>query len=140
MICRVFYMSIHDSIHKGGVHLMAIQRHEIEAWLGPAFEEMTEEQVDRVQREAERIEARYPGEGYEMEREAALTAVTQYLLGEASPAGVGDELATARLGEMQARARAQQVAVMAVQDGMSEAEAARQVGLDRMTVRKALGK
>ena len=36
--------------------------------------------------------------------------------------------------------QAKATAVAAVEAGMSEAEAARTVGLDRMTVRKALGK
>lgn len=118
----------------------SIQRHEIEAWLGPALKEMTEGQVDRAHREAVRIHERYPDPDDSTERDAALSAATQYLLGEVSPAGVGDELRRARANEQESRAAAQQVAVMAVEDGMSEAEAARLVGLDRMTVRKALGK
>jgi hypothetical protein len=116
---------------------MAIQRHEIEAWLGPAFGEA---QVDRVHREAVRIWARYPDQDDAVEREAALSATTQYLLGETTIDDAGESLLRARIDAAGALAAAQQIAVMCVADGMTEAEAARRAGIDRMTVRKALGK
>jgi hypothetical protein len=115
-------------------------RRDIEAWLGPALDEMTEEQIDRMQQAADRIDDRYPDPDDEQEREAARIAACQYLLGEVTPEQVAENLAKARRAEMAASVAAQQVAVMVVEDGMPEAKAARLVGLDRMTIRKALGK
>jgi hypothetical protein len=117
---------------------MTIQRHEIEAWLGPAYGVLTEAQIARVH--PVRIWARYPDPDDSMERDAALSAATQYLLGETTIDDAGESLLRARIRASEALAAAQQIAVMAVEDGMAEAEAARLVGLDRMTVRKALGK
>ena len=51
-----------------------IQRHEIEAWLGPAYGVLTEAQIDRVHREAVRIHERYPDPDDSEERDAALSA------------------------------------------------------------------
>jgi DNA invertase Pin-like site-specific DNA recombinase len=64
----------------------------------------------------------------------------QYLLGETTIADAGESLLRARVRAAEALAAVQQIAVMCVADGMSEAEAARRAGIDRMTVRKALGK
>jgi hypothetical protein len=115
-------------------------RRDIEAWLGPALDEMTEEQIDRMQQAADRIDDRYPDPDDEQEREAARIAACQYLLGETTIDDVRESLLRARLQVGEALAAAQQIAVLCVADGMTEAEAARRAGIDRMTIRKALGK
>jgi GH24 family phage-related lysozyme (muramidase) len=112
----------------------------IEAWLGPALDEMTEEQIDRMQQAADRIDDRYPDPDDEQEREAARIAACQYLLGETTIDDARESLLRVRVRAGEALAAAQQIAVMCVADGVSEAEAARRAGIDRMTVRKALGK
>lgn len=120
---------------------MTIQRHEIEAWLGPALPELNPEQVDQLHREAERIEERYPDPDEQDLRDAALSAATQYLLGETSIDDAGRELTDIRMKEARAYAAAYQIATLAAEAGMPEAEVARRAGIDRMTVRrKILGK
>lgn len=115
-----------------------MQRHELEAWLGPALDELTDEQIDRLATDADDISTRHPHD--DDARTAALSAAVQYLLGEVDIDQAGSALLAARRVEADAYAAAQQLAAMAVTDGMPEAEAARRAGIDRMTVRKVLGK
>lgn len=51
-------------------------------WLGPAADEMTGEQREQFEAEARVIEEQYPGVDLSDEREAALSAVVQRLLGD----------------------------------------------------------
>ena len=114
---------------------------DLTAWLGPAADEMTADQRSRFDAEAERITARYPDPDHQPEREAALSAAVQYLLGETKAIDVANALTAARMAEARALAAAQQVATMLVADKVaSEVVAARDCGIDRMTLRKALGK
>lgn len=119
---------------------MELQMHETMAWLGDAAAEMSEEQIDRFHRESAVIVARYPSEDYMEEQQVALTAALRYILGETDLDTAGREREATQAAAVTAFVSAQQVARMAVQDGMTEAEAARRGSLDRMTVRKALGK
>lgn len=109
------------------------------AWLGPAAEELTEEQIERVTAEAKSIAARYPDPDEQDERDAALSAVVQYLLGETSPEDLKRELIAARAAERRAFAAALWVGVMLHRDGAKKAPAATAVGVDRMSLLKALG-
>ncbi|MGH3496303.1 MAG: hypothetical protein ACRDP1_02410 [Nocardioidaceae bacterium] len=110
-------------------------------WLGPAADQLTAEQLDRFEYEAKRVLARVGDDpGDQPDRDTALSAVVQYLLGEIAIDQAGADRVRTRTAERAASLVAQQVARMAVLDGMPEAEAARRAGLDRMTVRAALGK
>lgn len=60
----------------------AVERYELEAWLGPALKDLSPEQVDHIHQEAEELEARYPDPDEADDREAALVEVVQRLLGE----------------------------------------------------------
>jgi len=73
-------------------------------------------------------------------RGEAITAATQYLLGLLDPLSVGADLARVRLEDQRVRARVRQIAVMAFADGRSERSIARDVGVDRMNLRRWLGK
>lgn len=116
-------------------------RYELEAWLGPALSDLTGEQIERLMAESDRIGERYPDPDEQDLREAALSAAVQYLLGETTIDDAGRALTKARLEQDRAMAAAQQLAAMAVEDGlMSEYQAADRARIDRMTVRKALGK
>lgn len=59
-----------------------MERHELEAWLGPALPELTPEQIDHIHQEAEEIAARFPDPDDADAREAALAEVVQHLLGD----------------------------------------------------------
>lgn len=112
---------------------------ELTAWLGPAADDLTAEQIERVTAESREIDLRYPDPDEHREREAALSAVVQYLLGDTKPEDANRALIDARLRERDAYVAAEQVAVMLVRDGTAKATAARRAGIDRMSLLKALG-
>lgn len=113
--------------------------HGLMAWLGPAAEEMTDEQIERVADEAKRIDERYPDPDEQIERDAALSAVVQYMLGDTTSDDAHRALIDARRREREAYVTAEQIGVMLVADGTPKAVAARSVGIDRMSLLKALG-
>ena|SRR5690554_3379209 len=108
-----------------------MERHELEAWLGPALEDLTPEQVSRLHREAEEIDERWSDPD---DREAALIAATQYLLGDLTVEEAGKRRRETRAAERHARVQAIQVACMAEADGMPTAAAARAAGIDRQVL------
>jgi hypothetical protein len=122
-----------------------MQEHELTAWLGPAVNTMTPEQIDRLAAEARTIAERYLDPDEQPEREAALSAAAQHLLGDITPDEAARALIEARLAESRAYAAALQIAVMLVGDNVRQgrrpqkATAARRAGIDRMGLLKALG-
>lgn len=116
-----------------------MQRYELDAWLGDAADDLTSEQIDRLMAEADRIADRYPDPDDEADRQAALSAAVQYLLGDTRPTDAGHHLNAARRAQAEAMAASQQIATMAVADGMTKSGAARAAAIDRMTLLKALG-
>ena len=116
-----------------------MQDRELMAWLGPAADDLTPEQIERIAAEARAIAQRYPRPDQQPERDAALAAVVQHLLGETSPEDAGRALLDARRREREAFAAALWMAVMLVGDGSPKATAARRAGIDRMSLLKALG-
>jgi hypothetical protein len=119
---------------------MKITYTDLIAWLGPAADDLTPDQIDRLHREAQRIYSRYPDPDDQELRDAALSAAVQWLLGDITLERAREELVSARIAAARASAAAQQVAVMAHGDGMPESRAAAAAGIDRMTLRRALGK
>ena len=111
-----------------------MERHELEAWLGPALEDLSPEQVDRLHREAVDIADRYPDPDDADDREAALTAAVQYMLGELTVEEAGRRRRETRAAERHARVQAIQLACMATEDGMPTASAARAAGVDRQVL------
>jgi hypothetical protein len=119
---------------------MTTQRYEIEAWLGDTSD-WTDEQIDLLVVESDAIAERYPDEDDREEREAALSAAAQCLTGDLLLETAGEDLRRARADASRAMAAARQMARMAVlHGGTPQAVAAREAGIDRMTVRKDLGK
>lgn len=113
---------------------------EIIDWLGPAAADVTPEQLDQLADAARDIEQRYPDPDEQLERDAALSAALQYLLGETTPADANRTLIDARNAEQRAYTAALQIAVMAHRvGGVPKATAARESGIDRMRLLKALG-
>lgn len=108
-----------------------MQRHELEAWLGPALEDLTPEQVDRLHQEAIAIYDCYPDSDDADDREAALSAAVQYLLGELTVEEAGRRWHEAWAAARRAREQAIQVAAMAEADGMHTADITRATGLLR---------
>lgn len=110
------------------------------AWLGPAAEEMTDEQVERFAAISRDVDRRYPDVDEQPMRDAALGAAVQYMLGETTPEDARRALGEARMAEACASAASQQIAVMLVEEGTYEIPAAEAVGISRPTLRRALGK
>lgn len=113
---------------------------DLRPWLGPAYDDLTADQLDRLCAESDRINARYPDPDEADEREVALNAAVQYLLGETSIDDAGRAYTTARIAASRAQAVSRQIAAMASADGMPDLQAARRSGVDRMTLLKDLGK
>lgn len=114
-----------------------MQRYELDAWLGDDHG-LTEEQVDELLAAADDIAARYPDPDDQAERDAALTAAYRVL---AEGDTIVDELARTVAAGKLATVGLRQAALTLIPAGLeSEANFARRVGVDRMTVRKWLGK
>lgn len=136
------------------------ETYEIEAWLGDDHG-LTDEQVEELRQISDDIYARYctPADGVddpemveadlaqasEEERDAALQTAYRLLLGDEKViAELARERTVARREEARAAAGLRQAALMVIEPGTrhdrSEAAFARRVGVDRMTMRKWLGK
>ncbi len=94
---------------------MKTQRYEIEAWLGDALAEMSEEQVDQMHRMADEIRERYPDPDAGDEREAAMIAAHRILMeGDAVVDEMANDLRRARSAEIAALAGLRQAATMLI--------------------------
>lgn len=109
------------------------------AWLGPAADTITDDQLARLDAVSAALEPRWPdGDPDHVEdRTAALSAAVQVLLGDTTLEEVGAALQQARRVEHE-RMVALTGALLA-SDG-SERELEMRSGVARMTVRKALGR
>lgn len=121
-----------------------MQRYELDAYLGDFADDISDGQKVALMRISDELEELYPPndelDEYGREREAAFSAAVQYVMGDLDTDSAGSNLLTARLDTADAMAAARQVAVMADADGEAESSIARKLGVDRMTVRKWLGK
>jgi hypothetical protein len=118
-----------------------MQLYELEAWLGDDHS-LNEDQLTELLDTANEIEERYPDADDQIERDAALSTAYRLALGEDE---VVDELAKqrvdARTAEVQALAGLRQAALLLIPTGSrTEAGFAKQAGVDRMAIRKWLGK
>ena len=113
-----------------------MQRHELEAWLGPALAGMTPDQVDAMARYADAIKDRYDDEAL---RGLAAGGALLVTLADSTLEQLGEALARARQEEREAMAMLTG-ALIASADTDSESSLARRAGVTRVTVRKALGK
>lgn len=110
----------------------------VTVWLGDAADDLTEEATERFLDIWHEVEGRYPDE--EATQGAVLSAALQYLLGEATVQTAAVELAEARVAQRSALEAGKQIALMAIEDGMDEQEAAKVLGVARKTMRRAAGK
>lgn len=109
-------------------------------WLGPAAEQLTAEQIEIVREAAADVQQRYPDVDEQPERDAALSATVQLLLGDTSAHDASRTLIAARAEERRAYVHAEQVGVLLHRtQGVPKATAAEAVGISRMSLLKALG-
>lgn len=119
-------------------------RRELLDWLGGTAT-LTDEQMDKLITASQDVDGRYPDPDEQGERDAALSASLQYLLGETTPEDAKRTLIDARAAEGRAYAAALQIAVMLVHERRAAGKepnklgAANAAGVDRMSLLKALG-
>ena len=113
-----------------------MQRHELDAWLGPALAGMTPDQVAAMASYADAIKDRYADDAL---RSVAAGGALQIVLADSTLEQAGERLARARQEEREAMA-VLTGALIASADTDSESSLARRAGVTRVTVRKALGK
>ncbi|MGB0435439.1 MAG: hypothetical protein ACPGIJ_00485 [Mycobacterium sp.] len=77
----------------------------------------------------------YPGEDGEKIRAEVLDTAREYLRGEVTVTEIGEELADARLELATAIAAAKVIGLLAIENGGLEQSTARELGVDRLTVR-----
>ncbi len=114
---------------------------DVQGWLDSPHG-LAPQQADQL---AHQVATRLPGDTDRTARQAALDAGRRLMLGDATVvAELANQLAAARAADLHARAVLQQAALMMVEPGTrgarSEAAFARRAGVDRMTMRKWLGK
>lgn len=114
--------------------------HEMEAWAGPAWEDLTESQREQLARIADDVAERYPDPDDQPLRDAALSAAVQYMLGDTNLEEVGQEFHRTQRARELAKVAAKQAARIANTDGVPETQIASMLGVNRMTVRSWLGK
>ena len=112
----------------------------VDAWLGDARAEMTDEQIDAVRAASERIERALPGPDMYMDREEALITATQVILGETTVEEVAAAEAKARRRYMAARVPTLGALAALEAQGATISAMATRTGLTRPTVYKRLGK
>ncbi len=119
-----------------------MQQYELEAWLGDDHG-LDEDELAELLRTAEEIDERYPDEDDQAERDAALSVACRLMTEPVEDvlADYGKQRSDARAAASAASAALQQAARTTVVNGkLSEAGFSRVAGVDRMSVRKWLGK
>src|SRR5689334_12039126 len=119
-----------------------MQQYELEAWLGDNHG-LNEDQLAELLRTADDLAEQYPDEDDRDDWEAALVA-TYRLMVEAPEdliAELAAERTAARIAERKALIGLRQIALTRINNGdATEAGFAQQAGIDRMAVRRWLGK
>lgn len=118
-----------------------MQQYELEAWLGDDHG-LNDDRISELLQHANDIEERYPDADDQPERDAALSTAYQLIQGQDDViATLAAERDRAKQAEVQALAGLRQAAVMLISAGSrTEAGFSRQAGVDRMAVRRWLGK
>lgn len=114
------------------------------AWLGPAADTITDDQLDALDRASATIDARWPDPDLADTRELALSAAAQVILGDDTLEAIAGAWQAARRAEADAQA-ALTGALIASSTGArsgtgSEGDLVARSGASRLTVRKALGR
>ena len=113
-----------------------MQPYELDAWLGDT--ELTAEQRTALEGAIDHLNARYAGdEGAVGE---GMGGALRVILGDDTLKGVAAEWARARAAERDAMARLTGAIIAEAVQGQPETTIAQRTGVNRLTVRKALGK
>lgn len=110
-----------------------MQDYELDAYLGDT--DVTDEQRDRIRDAADTIAARYPDD--DQATQEAFAAAVQVILGDDTTDAFAERWVAARGAERRAM---EALAGALIADERGDATITRELGLNRMTVRKARGK
>jgi len=115
---------------------------DITAYLGDFADDLTDEQKDTLAGVFDVIAAKYSGEDDELERQEATSAAAQIAFGDATATEFAEAWRRAKAAERVAMAELTGaiIATVAPHGDWSENEAAAELGLNRRTIRRALGK
>jgi hypothetical protein len=114
--------------------------YETRAWLGDAAVELSDEQIDTITAAFGAIDERYPSPDDSDTRQLAYTGAAQVLLGDADLGQIADGWRTTRRVERDAMATLTGALIASAPALVTETRLAEEARLNRMTVRKALGK
>ena len=117
-----------------------VHRDTLESRFGPALYDLSLEQLATLFEVVAEIHERWCDKDESAERDAATTAAFEHLRGEVALRERGHTQRRARVAERLAVIASQQAALMSVRAGQSESTAAQDAGLDRLTLRRMLGK
>lgn len=112
-----------------------MERYEIDAWLGDAADQLTDDQKTELARIAADLADRYEDSGDA--QAAAFNAAAAYMLGDTNTDTAARTYRNAQQVRDEALAAAIQVATMS---GLPETAAAEKIGINRRTIRRHLGK
>ena len=113
-----------------------MQPYELDAWLGGA--ELTAEQRTTLESAIDHLTSRYADDEEAVGQ--GMGGALMVILGDDTLEGVAAEWARARAAERDAMARLTGAIIAATVQGLPETTIAERAGVNRMTVRKALGK
>lgn len=117
-----------------------LHRDTLESRFGPALYDLSLEQLATLFEVVAEIHERWCDKDETAERDVATTAAFEHLRGEVPLRERGHALRRAREAERLAVIASQQAALMSVRAGQSESTAAQDAGLDRLMLRRMLGK
>ena len=115
---------------------MTMQPYELDAWLGDT--DLTVEQRATLEDAIDRLTTRYAGEDDAVGE--GMGGALMVILGDDTLEGIAGEWARARAAERDAMARLTGAIIASAVQGQPETVIAERAGVNRMTVRKALGK
>ncbi len=114
------------------------------AWLGPAADTITDDQLTTLDAASTAIDARWPDPDLADTRERALSAAAQVILGDETLETVAAGWHVARAAEQDARAKLTGALIASATGARSgagsEADLVARAQASRLTVRKALGR
>lgn len=113
---------------------------ELDAWLGDARDQMTDEQVETFARIVRDIEDRWPDPDDVEEATAAMSGALMLILGDDTLAGVGARFGEAYRARRRAAAQLTGAVLASEALGATEAEIVREARINRVTARRMLGK
>lgn len=123
-----------------------MQRYELDAWLGDAATELTDEDIEQLLRDANAIEERYPDPDDADDQQTAITTVLRLSTEDHETVlnELADKLYAARRADHDARVALRQAALSLIHHGgkgiYSEQGFAQVAGVTRMSVREWIGK